>query len=123
MELNFVQTKKDEKVEACRLDMNAEMISQGAMMPAHFLISGQSHMPIPSMATSGSSEISTKGKTNISGGDRPGTIADMFNVKTWDATKFSIAKLLYAHAIPFHVACSSNFKQMINDIALLVPHF
>jgi hypothetical protein len=47
----------------------------------------------------------------------------MFHSQAREATESSIAKFFFAHAIPFHAARSSYFKQMVKDIATVGPSF
>lgn len=47
----------------------------------------------------------------------------MFNVQARDCTKSSIVKFFFAHAIPFYMAHSSSFKQMIRGVASIGPSF
>lgn len=95
--------------------------------------SAHSATPIPSMfgspsvgsgSTSSGVHVSTKGKRKAStSNEQPNTIASMFNVHARDVAKSFIAKIFYAHAIPFHVARSLYFKQMFKDVAVVGTSF
>lgn len=63
--------KENEKIECHRLHMEVEMGAQGVLMPTPFA-SAQSSMPMPS--TFGSSEVVTRGKRKMSGGEKPGSV-------------------------------------------------
>ncbi|XP_057860704.2 uncharacterized protein LOC131069351 [Cryptomeria japonica] len=106
--------------------MEAENKSKGVPMPMQFPPQPSMPQPMSSSVGSGSAIHSVdaiKGKGKASDIGQPRSVDNIFNVQGRALTKSSTAKFFYAHAIPFHVACSSYFKKMVKYIAILGPSF
>lgn len=107
-----------QKIEVTRLHMEGEALSKGTSIESISLQPSVSNSK-DDACHGREGAISSKGKAKKT--KRETNVADLFNIQARERVEASIAKFLFAHGIPFHVSCSSYYKQMFKDVICAGP--